>query len=290
MTIDLEKLPPSVKFIYMAMTKSAIFLKEIRNENGLLERIDYFFWVKNRLDSDTVKPNISIITQLLKSPKTYAYVQGLRTNPDRYALLNITGLQYYNGDYQLELMNDKTIRANGNEKPLHHEWKLIRQNQYEKIDVQLWNKLVDSMCGQTINGVQLPFDMFTSYDKRHADSTSAYGLNDGQVLLPSSLAIEVVKHTLLNTNCTKFNPITRVLETDFIDIDLNTLDIKLSNIDNIRTLMDFIYTTSSPKQINELFFACVYEALSYTNELDGIFKTSYISLSEVRTIDSVYEG
>jgi hypothetical protein len=120
-------------------------LKEIRNENGLLERIDYFFWVKNRLDSDTVKPNISIITQLLKSPKTYAYVQGLRTNPDRYALLNITGLQYYNGDYQLELMNDKTIRANGNEKPLHHEWKLIRQNQYEKIDVQLWNKLVDSV-------------------------------------------------------------------------------------------------------------------------------------------------
>ena len=265
-------------------------LKEIRNENGLLERIDYFFWVKNRLDSDTVKPNISIIAQLLKSPKTYAYVQGLRTNPDRYALLNITGLQYYNGDYQLELMNDKTIRANGNEKPLHHEWKLIRQKQYEKIDVQLWNKLVDSMCGQTINGVQLPFDMFTSYDKRHTDSTSAYGLNDGQVLLPSSLAIEVVKHTLLNTNCTKFNPITRVLETDFIDIDLNTLDIKLSNIDNIRTLMDFIYTTSSPKQINELFFACVYEALSYTNELDGIFKTSYISLNEVRTIDSVYEG
>jgi hypothetical protein len=95
---------------------------------------------------------------------------------------------------------------------------------------------------------------------------------------------------LLNTNCTKFNPITRVLETDFIDIDLNTLDIKLSNIDNIRTLMDFIYNTSSPKQINELFFACVYEALSYTNELDGIFKTSYISLNEVRTIDSVYEG
>ena len=227
---------------------------------------------------------------MLKSPKTYAYVQGLRTNPDRYALLNITGLQYYNGDYQLELMNDKTIRANGNEKPLHHEWKLIRQKQYEKIDVQLWDKLVDSMCGQTINGVQLPFDMFTSYDKRHTDSTSAYGLNVGQVLLPSSLAIEVVKHTLLNTNCTKFNPITRVLETDFIDIDLNTLDIKLSNIDNIRTLMDFIYNTSSPKQINELFFACVYEALSYTNELDGIFKTSYISLNEVRTIDSVYEG
>ena len=91
------------------------------------------------------------------------------------------------------------------------------------------------MCGQTINGVQLPFDMFTSYDKRHADSTSAYGLNDGQVLLPSSLAIDVVKHTLLNTNCTKFNPITRVLETDFIDIDLNTLDIKLSNIDNINS-------------------------------------------------------
>lgn len=264
--------------------------KEIRNENGLLEQIDYFFWVKNRLDSDTVKPNISIITQLLKMPKTYAYVQGLRNNPDRYALLNITGLQYYNGDYQLELMNDKTIRANGNEKPLHHEWKLIRQNQAEKIDINLWNKLVDTMCGQTINGVQLPYDVFTSYDKRHIDSTSAYGLNDGQVLLPSSLAIEVIRHTVLNTNCTKFNPITRILETDFIDIDLTTLEDKLSNIINIRSLMDFIYKTSSSKQVNELFFACVYEALSYTNELDGIFKTSYISLNEVRTIDSVYEG
>lgn len=32
MTIDLEKLPPAVQFVYIAMTKSAIFLKEIRNE------------------------------------------------------------------------------------------------------------------------------------------------------------------------------------------------------------------------------------------------------------------
>ena len=47
---------------------------------------------------------------------------------------------------------------------------------------------------------------------------------------------------------------------------------------NIITTMNYIYNTFSSKLVNEIFFHLIKDTLSFTDELDGLLKTSMIAL------------
>ena len=48
--------------------------------------------------------------------------------------------------------------------------------------------------------------------------------------------------------------------------------------------MENTWNKADPKNINELFFVILDDALASSMEISGIFKTSYIQLDEVRTV------
>ena len=64
------------------------------------------------------------------------------------------------------------------------------------------------------------------------------------------------------------------------------MDTYLSNPTNIRKFMSDLWRYAKPKQLNEIFFAVLEDAASSNLELTEFFKTSFIALNDVRTIDT----
>jgi hypothetical protein len=175
-------------------------------------------------------------------------------------------------------------------KNIHSEWKLIRANQATRIPKELWDKLTDTLCGETATGQSLPYVPYASYDSRNPSSPSAgYGIGDGQLMTDPAEAKATVKGTIVNTKVTIYDATSGTMVSDpisYTGFDVNNLDAYLASTDTIRAFMGDVWRLAKPKQINELFFAVLEDTMAKTKELSGIFKTSFVSLNEVRTVAS----
>ena len=263
---------------------------------------NYYYWVKNK-ETPALENKISIkqIAQLLAKhdgtysvPQVFKFFNQIDARPNRYGLLSVKLLSRWVRKaltYKLRLKKNPTLRDDDHDmklKNVHVEWELLRAYQTSLLPRELWDRLTDTLAGQSSVGQDLPYVPYSEYDIRN-EGFSSFGLDVGQVMTDQAAAKETVKGTILNTGVTKFDVITQTLIPDPISysgFDIDLLDTYLATPASVRIFMDELWRLAKPKQVNELFFAVLQDLLTKTKELSGMFKTSFIALSEIRTISS----
>lgn len=276
-------------------------LEEKRNDLGGLTVKNYYFWVKNKVaPAAGNQMGVKQIAALIKNhDDSYAVPQGLKfynqldARPNRYALLSLKNLARYvkiEDTYKLRLTRKPTLRdddMNINLKNTHIEWQLLRQYQPTKLPRVLWDLLTDTLAGETALGEQLPFEPLRNYDERNQTAIRYGFLEKQQILTDAEVAKTTLKYTVLNTRVDKYIDGQYVSDPiAYSGFDINNLDEYLSTPANIRIFMSDLWRYAKPKQLNEIFFAILQDAAAANLELTDFFKTSFISLNEVRTIDT----
>lgn len=263
---------------------------DMRDEEGNITGKKYYFWVQ-----DKTIPTGSSSTSLIQAKHTLQY------GPDQYLIMararenltyatslifdscSIVGLNTLvtkNNSFKLRFLRNFTLRDDPEEmnlKTSHEEWTLIRKKQNSKIPRKLWQLLINSACAQDSSFNELPYKVFSDYDIRNGTRTR-YGFNDGQIFADSDLVITSVKNTLVNTELTI--KIGNILYPDYIKgLNIDNIDVYFSSKSTIRETLEYIWNIARPKQINEIFFNVLEDALASNYEFSDIFKTSYITVS-----------
>lgn len=276
--------------------------EERRGPSDGLTVKNYYYWVVNKeTPAYDNKMSIKQVAQLLSKhdgtysvPQVFKFFNQVDGRPNRYGLLSVKLLSRWvrkAHTYKLRLKKNPTLRDDDHDmklKNVHAEWELLRAYQGQVLPKALWDSLTDTLCGQNSVGVDLPYVPYSEYDYRNA-SFSSYGLGVGQVMTDIEDAKETVKQTILNTGVMRFDIPTQTLVPDpisYTGFDIEQLDTYLATPESTRAFMGDLWTNAKPKQLNELFFAVLQDLLTKTKELSGMFKTSFIALSEIRTIDS----
>jgi hypothetical protein len=259
------------------------------------EKTTYFFWV----ESKTILNEHNITLKDLKGffgsvPTSFGILQGHtdkgndefgRVLPDRYDKLIIKGLAgrvNENERYVLRICHNFTLRDDINDysnelslKNNHEQWVLIREAQPFHIRKDLWDKVTESMIGETFDGSPVPSLDRIVYDSKYNTSTQ-YGLGKGQAFVNKDLAIATFKDDLFNPN------------NDFQPVDINSF-LTTYNFDtkeNIKLIMDAIYNNFRSDVVNRLFFSVLHDALTTQKEFAGLFKTSAVSIHGIRILES----
>ena len=273
--------------------------EEKRNSLGGLTIKNYYFWIRNKSVPAVGKAlSINQTAELLRShngtygvPQVIKYFNQLDARPNRYGMLSIKNLGQYvkvQDTYKLRLTRNPTLRDDDQDtalKNVHIEWQLLRQYQPTRIPRILWDLLTSTLAGETALGEVLPFEPLLSYDTRNGTSERYGFLAQQQLLTDPSIAKATVKYIILNTVVDKY--VNGNYVADYISypgFDINNLDVYLSSPTNIRKFMSDLWRYAKPKQLNEIFFAVLNDAAASNLELTDFFKTSFISLNEVRTI------
>lgn len=270
-----------------------------RDEISNLTQKNYYFWVKNKFTPAKGKTlSIKHATQLLiehdgmySVPQAVKYYNQLDGRPNRYSLLSVKGMGLYvrrKGAYKLRLGKNPTLRDSDRDvdlKNVHVEWKLLRPLSPVKLPRQLWDLLTNALAGENQLNQVLPSSALELYDSRNG-TEQRYGFSDSQIFVDPKIARDTLKYTVLNTRVDKYQD--DVLVPDYISytgFDVNQLSIYLSTAENVRKFMSDLWRFAKPKQLNEIFFAVLEDAVVKNVELTDFFKTSFISLSEVRNLE-----
>lgn len=274
--------------------------REVRNSDGVLINTLYYFWVANKnLATKNRKLSLQSAKSLLrKNTNPYVVLQNpiVPNTFDKPSYNHVIGVglnKYITEDdtYKLRFTQDFALRDNPNDidlKNVHTEWVKLREDQTDKIPEQLWNLLVDAACGQNLAGEPVPSLSHIAYDERNGTKTR-FGFSDGQAFVDSTLAVASIKHTIANTSAVIVLPSNPGVEVpDPISfIDLNEIDFLFSSPSMIRKTLTEIWHEAKPKQINEIFFAVLYDALAENYEFTDIFKTSMIAAHSIRLFSSM---
>jgi len=275
-------------------------IEEKRNVLGGLTIKNYFYWVKNKsFPGNENSLGVKHIANLLKThdgtysvPQVFKYYNQIDARPNRYGLLSFKNLGRYvriQDTYKLRLTRNPALRDDDLNlflKNIHLEWQLLRQYQPLKLPRVLWDLLTNTLCGQTALGEILPFEPLTNYDERHGTTEQFGFLDQQQILTDPAIAQTTLKYTVLNTKVDKYvNGDTVIDYISYPGFNINDLDVYLSSPTNIREFMSNLWRYAKPKQLNEIFFAVLYDAAATNLELTDFFKTSFISLNEIRTIE-----
>jgi len=282
----------------------------------------YYFWVKNKENKIAVTGDSFINLkeaqkQMQFIPVPYMILQGLRTPefgyglvygivfdedeyelPYRYTQLVIKGLENTVKDderYVLRFTRDFTLRdelpgPNSLYSPLylknvHWEWKLIREKQLAKIDLFLWDRIIECMIGKRIisgivdNTNPLPTLNRTVYDSIY-DRDTRYGLGEEQIFMDGELAKYIVNYMLNDPNNT------------FINVDINEFitNNTLDSESNIISTMYAIYNNFTTEEINKIFFELLHAAMTHKKHHSEIFKTSWVALQSTINVSSPSNG
>lgn len=257
-----------------------------RDEFGNSIGSKYYFWVKNKTTRTDRKMSIEQATLLLEEgPSEFVLFSRLNTDlPEvAYDSCAIAGLSRFvtkNDTYKLRFTKNFTLRDDPeqlNLKNVHAEWALIRPNQLTKIPESLWNRIVDAVSGTDVGGNPLPSQNRIDYDLRNGTNTR-YGFEQGQIFADTELVKATITHTILNTKVKlRIGSSTTI---DYISaLNFNDSDSWFATPEQARATMNLIWATARGKQINEIFFAVLEDALANNYEFSDIFKTSYITVS-----------
>lgn len=217
----------------------------------------------NMLYKGAVKTPTDIV--LGKTPLAYRQlviknISHYITESDRYMLRFTENLQ---------LRNDiKSNHLNTNLKNMHTEWLLFRQFQNNNVDIRLWNKMVDALCGDQVSRSRL------LYDKLYG-TTTRYGLGTDQIFVESSIGLATVLSYLTDPSV-DFSP---------IEINLFFETHQFDTPENIRIAMMDIYNTFGYIHVNTIWFNILHDALALKGNIPELMKTSWISLHGVQAID-----
>ena len=221
-----------------------------------------------------------------KLPKT-----GVRYN--HFFISGLNDIVRKDDTYKLRFTNEYSLREEPDGTDLknkHTEWVLLRKEQKSKIPRKLWEALIDSACGQTVSGIDIPSIEKIDYDRRHSTITR-YGLGHGQIFMDRNLAIDSIQHTIKNTTLTYGLTIdgSYTLFADEIaydGFDINILETYFESPSSIRKLLNEIWDKAKPTQINEIFFDALILSLDDNKEMNDIFKTSWISLHSIKMFNA----
>lgn len=272
-------------------------IESLRDSNNNKTINNYYYWAKNKTTSGMPgKLSTTLVTNLLIAhdgiyaiPQHLKFTNQIDNRPNRYSTLSIKGLGnevHGVNSFKLRLNKDPSLRdrdENITLKSVYTEWKLLRKGQIDLIPVELWNTLVDTLAGSTKLNQALPFDTFKLYDQQHNTKVS-YGVDVGQVMTNTKFAIDTVKYTIRNTQVDKY--INGTFVPDYITyagFDIAQLDNYLSSTPNIRQFMSDLWRFAKTTQVNEIFFAVLEDMAANNLEIDMFFKTSFISLSNIKT-------
>lgn len=281
---------------------------QTRDTGGNLSITKYYFWVKNKnAAARGKKASVQQLRNKLRfGPSLYATFQAFQSPsysaaadailPARYQAFTVYGLNgivTQNNMYKLRFTKNFTLRDDPNQlqlKNTHSEWILLRKSHPIRIPEDLWNKLTYSIAGEDFAGTAVPSNKRRQYDMRHG-TTTRFGLKEGQTIAPRNLLIDVITYTILNTQLTITTADGSKLPNT-IDgiIDFNEYNSWFATADATKETMSKIWNSASPKQINEIFFAALNEALVNNFELADIFKTSRIMIYAVRQITPSIQG
>ena len=284
----------------------------LRDSNDNLTIYNYYYWAKNKttigapnqLSTTSVTQLLTDNTSIYAIPQKIKFYNQLDNRPNRYSMISIKGLGNEVravDSFKLSFNKDPSLRdrdENISLKPTFTEWKLLRQGQQDLIPIALWNTLTDTLCGSTQLNIPLPFTALALYDQKNGTDVS-YGVDNGQIMDKPSFAIATVKYTINNTQVNKYVNGTKA--PDYItytpssaspmyaatgSFDISKLNVYLSTSTNIRQFMSDLWRYAKPTQVNEIFFAVLQDMAANDLEIDAFFKTSFISLSNVKTITS----
>lgn len=269
---------------------------ETRNDVGTFVGAKYYFWAEN---TTTVKPNKSMSIAQAKNILTNGPSQFLtfaKLNPvieafDSCVIAGLNSLVSNNDTYKLRFQNNETLRLDPEQlslKNVHAEWVLIRRSQGAKIPAKLWNLITDAVAGQDANGNQLPSNVRQDYDQRHG-TNYRFGFGVGQIFADTNLIRASIANTILNTS------LLISIDGDIIPDVISALDFAKSDewfatAESSRATMGTIWNSARAKQINEIFFEVLEDALANNYEFSDIFKTSYISVHSSSIIEAQIEG
>lgn len=264
----------------------------IRSSDGAIINSKYYFWVSDK--SHTVNSiSVKTIAENLKNGPAQ-YVTFFRfENETTINSIVVYGLNYIvskNDTFQLRLVNDQTLRDDPeglNLKDTHSEWALIRRGQRTRCPKQLWDKIVESMCGETIVGDTLPAVKLQEFDIRNG-TTTIYGFNDGQILAPSEVLVNTIQHTILNTTVIKEFDVSNTIDFIADDVlDWSDTESWFVTPSSIRKNMDSIWNKARPQQINEIVFNAIEDICAHNPEMTHLMKTSRLSAYSIKIVPQV---
>jgi hypothetical protein len=267
---------------------------DVRGENGTFIGSKYYFWVE---DSTVVRPNKSKSIESAKDLLTNGQPQFAlfeRIYNEEYDSVVIAGLNYLvtnNDTYKLRFANNETLRDDPeqlNLKNVHTEWALMRRSQNSKVPLKLWQQLTDAAAGQDAGGNPVPSPIRADYDARHGTRTR-FGFKPGQILADTDLVRATITNTILNTSL-----VLRIGSSQMPDyitaLNFDESDTWFETADSARATMDLIWNSARARQINEIFFEVLEDALANNYEFSDIFKTSLISLNATSRVEQKSEG
>ena len=238
----------------------------------------YYFWVTNQINRSTSGlSTIDIESLFIHNKNPYYCHQNLQDTYDQWIIKNVA---HIDRNYALQVIKDNTISNEYKDINTHSdntEWQLFSKHALDRVPRKLWDKITESMVGYTlINKTELPDTNMALYDRLNS-TTTQYGFELGQVLGEP----HVITGTIID--------LLRSTDFDTIPIDKNTFlhNYFFDTPEHTIKTMDYMYTTFTPPVVNEIFFNVLNIALTYTTELDGILKTSYITLDCEKIINYV---
>jgi hypothetical protein len=274
--------------------------QDIRNSDGNITGTKYFFWVQDK-SIPQVNKSMSLLqakTLLKEGPSKYMIFSRLlsaatSTAPraaayDSCAIAGLGAVVSKNDSYKIRFLRDFTLRDDPEElnlKNVHAEWALIRKSQSGKIPKSLWDALTNAICGEDIGGNPLPSQIRADYDARH-DTRTRFGFKQGQIFADTQLVRVSTINTILNTQL--YLKVGNKKIPDYIvALNMDQSEEWFADADAARITMNLIWNTARPRQINEIFFSVLDDALANNYEFGDIFKTSYITVSSTTAVEEV---
>jgi len=265
-----------------------------RNEAGVIVNAKYYFWVQ---DKTVVQPNKSMSLVQAKSILTNGpsqfmmFARLIDSKYDSCVIAGLNSLVTNNDTYKLRFVRNHTLRDDPEQlslKNTHTEWALIRRSQSSRIPKSLWDHLSNAAVGRDMGGNSIPSQSRIDYDL-HNGTRTRFGFKSGQIFADTELVRTSIINTILNTSLTI--KLGNSIITDYITaLNYEDSDKWFENADAARATMDLIWLTARPRQINEIFFEVLEDALASNYEFSDIFKTSLISVYSTTKVDEQVEG
>ncbi|QDJ96482.1 hypothetical protein Xoosp13_296 [Xanthomonas phage Xoo-sp13] len=266
----------------------------------------YYYWVTDKKQPlSDLNPSVSLYSakrQLTDMSEPYIILQGLRTPdfgyglifghvfdefafnlPYRYTQMVAKGLHGTVKDNNRSIirftrdftLRDKLDADSITPKNRHEEWKLFREQQLEKVDRYLWNKITEALIGFRLStdynsantNKPIPSLNRILFDRLYQADTQ-YGLGDQQVFTNKDLSRDTIISVLSNPN-TQF---------EYVNIEEFLSRHNFATPEDIIQAMNEIYVNFSVSEVNKIFFAVLHDAMSLKMEHAEIFKTSWVGL------------
>lgn len=283
----------------------------VRDETGAISGFKYYFWVRNKTTLAVNKSQSinQVESQLEMKPLMFMTLQNILPEysfnttlpvegvnlqlPIRYQTATVHGLDFYvrrNNAFKIRFEKNYTLRTDPNGldlKNTHVEWTSIRPGMTSRlIPRKLWDKFVDSVCGENIDGIQIPSFERIDYDTRY-NTMTRYGFAYDQILCDSETLLETIKYIMQNTEIVKIDKDGNAVPDPITVLDLTKIDSYFTDVETIRITMELLWNKATKRQVNELFFACLNDIVALNYEMTDLFKTSKLSVYSLRTINEI---